>query len=92
MNLTTEVLKKSNTTPWQEMDDQILVLMPKQNTVHELNATASFLWKNIDGELSIKDLTDLLVEEFDVTLETAQKDIQDFITEMKTQGLLSVVI
>ncbi len=92
MNPTTEILKKSNTTPWQEMDDQILVLMPKKNSVHELNTTASFLWKNINGELSVEDLTNLLIEEFEVGLDIAQKDIQAFITEMKAQGLLSVVI
>ena len=92
MSPTTEVLKKSTVTPWQEMDDQILVLMPKQNTVHELNTTASFLWKSIDGELSIDDLTNLLLEEFDVNFETAQKDLQEFVSEMKVQGLLSVVV
>lgn len=92
MSPTTEVLKKSTATPWQEMDEQILVLMPKQNTVHELNTTASFLWKNINGELSVEDLTHLLVEEFDVTFAVAQNDVQVFISEMKTQGLLSVVI
>lgn len=91
MNPTTEILNKSTVTPWQEMDEQILVLAPKQNTVHELNTTGSFLWKNINGELSISELTDLMVDEFDVEIETAQKDIQEFVTEMKAQGLLNVV-
>ena len=91
MSLTAEILQKSNVTPWQEMDDQVLVLMPKQNTVHELNTTASFLWKNIDGELSTDDLANLLVDEFDVNLDTAKNDMQEFVTEMKAQGLVSVV-
>ncbi len=88
MNLTTEPLKKSHVTPWQEMDGQVLVLMPKQNTVHELNSTASFIWKNIDGVRTIRDLAALLAEEFEVSNDVAIKDIGDFVVEMKSQGLL----
>lgn len=88
MSHTTEILKKSHVTPWQEMDGQVLVLMPKQNTVHELNTTASFLWKNIDGTRTISDLAQLIAEEFEITPPEAANDIQIFASEMKKQGLL----
>ncbi len=88
MNLINEPLKKSPVTPWQEMDDQILVLLPKKNTVHELNATASFLWKNIDGARTPEDLLNLLMDEFEVAREEASQDLAAFVNEMKTQGLL----
>ena len=54
---------------------------PKQvnfNKMISLNATAAFLWKEVDGRESftVEDLADLLCGEYEVDRETALRDSQ----------------
>ena len=44
-----------------------------------LNPTASFLWNALTQPRTADELTDLLTEEFDVSKETAQKDVAVFL-------------
>ncbi len=83
-----KVLKKENLTPWQEMEGQALVITPQKSSVHELNDTATFIWKQIDGQTSARSIIENLCEEFDVNEEEAQKDVLALVNEMKEKGLL----
>lgn len=45
------------------------------NKMIALNSTAAFLWKSVEGkEFTVQDLSDLLVGEYEVDRETADKD------------------
>ncbi len=64
------------------------VLVPVANniadmdSVYTLNETGAFLWELIDGENSIKDLIEAVIREYDISKETATKDVLEFIKEM----------
>ena len=53
------------------------------NSVYTLNETGAFIWEQIDGKRTIRDLIDLLNQEFETDIETASKDVIDFIENMK---------
>jgi len=45
------------------------------NKMIALNSTAAFLWQNVTGkDFTVQDLSDLLVGEYEVDRETADKD------------------
>ncbi len=45
------------------------------NKMIHMNDSAAYLWKSVEGkEFSVKDLTDLLLERYDVTEEKASAD------------------
>lgn len=45
------------------------------NKIISLNATAAYLWENLEGkEFSIEDMVDLLIAKYDVDRETALND------------------
>lgn len=45
------------------------------NKMIALNATAAYLWKNVEGkDFTIQDLADLLTAEYEVDAQTALKD------------------
>lgn len=45
------------------------------NKMIALNATAAYLWQNVEGkEFTVQDLADLLTAEYEVDAETALKD------------------
>ncbi len=79
---------KAKLTPWQELDGKILVLTPRLNSVHELNETASWIWKNLGSGKDVQTMAQELAEEYDVNQDIAENDIRQILNEMKEKGLL----
>jgi len=52
------------------------------NSVYTLNETGAFLWEQIDGKKSVKDLIQALISEYETDIETATGDVLSFIEEM----------
>jgi hypothetical protein len=52
------------------------------NSVYTLNETGAFLWEQIDGKKSVKDLIDALIAEYEIDKDTATGDVLTFIEEM----------
>ena len=53
------------------------------NSVYTLNETGAFIWEQIDGKRTTRDLIDLLTQEYETDIETATRDVFDFIGNMK---------
>lgn len=83
-----KILKKETLTPWQEMEGRALVITPQKSAVHELNDTATFVWKKINGQTTARAIIVDLCEDFDVNPEEAQNDVLPLIREMKEKGLI----
>lgn len=83
-----KILAKEKLTPWQELEGRALVLTPEKSAVHELNPTATFVWKKIDGKMSARSIIESLCEEFDVEKDQAEADVTYLLNEMKEKGLL----
>ena len=62
-----------------------LVLVPlvanvaQMDRLFNLNETAGFLWENLDENSSAAGLVELLLENFEVDQETAEKDVNAFL-------------
>jgi hypothetical protein len=54
----------------------------------ELNEVAARVWELCDGRRTVRDIAALIVEEFEVDLETARRDVAEFVREMLQDGLL----
>lgn len=55
-----------------------------------LNETAAWLWKQADamGDFTIEQLADKLCEEYEVTKETAQQDVDTIISQWQKEGVV----
>ena len=53
-----------------------------------LNSTASFLWDMLKEAKSIQELSEALAEEFDVSLDEAKTDVNEFILMLLDKGML----
>ncbi|MFY9532325.1 MAG: PqqD family protein [Candidatus Acidiferrales bacterium] len=73
---------------WREIDGEVVIISPEDSLVHELNATASFLWKQLNGRRSVKELAGMLAREFEVDLETARADISELMSFLHQRRLL----
>lgn len=56
--------------------------------IFALNPVAEFIWNELETRKSLSDIRSRIVEEFTVTEEEAQADLQDFIAELLSAGLI----
>jgi hypothetical protein len=85
---TSGIWQKNPALAWREIDEETVIISPGESVMHELNDTGSFVWRNIDGRRNAEDLAALLVEQYDVTRETALADTLSLLEELSSRKLL----
>ena len=88
MNNSSVLWQKNPALAWRELDEATVIISPNDSVMHELNDTASFLWRNIDGHKSAADLAALLAENYEVTPDIALTDTESLLEEMSSRKLL----
>lgn len=73
---------------FQDVDGDSLILDKSGGLIHQLNATASFIWQNCDGINSIESISNILVENYSVVEQDAQRDVLAVIANFKELSLL----
>jgi hypothetical protein len=53
------------------------------NSVYTLNETGAFIWDLIDGNRTVEEIVNMVVEEYDTDKGTAMADVSDFVESMK---------
>jgi hypothetical protein len=65
------------------------VLVPVTNniadmdSVYTLNETGAFIWEQIDGKRTVKEIIELLIGEYETDIESATEDVFEFIGNMQ---------
>jgi hypothetical protein len=73
---------------WREIDGEAVIISPEDSHVHELNETASLIWKNADGKHSLDEIAHVLAASYDVPLLVAKVDVGELIEALSAKGLL----
>ena len=73
---------------WREIEGEAVIISPEDSHVHELNETASLVWKRADGKHSADELARVVVESYDVGLAAAKADVDELIEALSVKGLL----
>ncbi len=74
---------------WQLIGDEVLIMdTVYQKKAHTLNSTASFVWQHCTGENTLDQITQLLIEQYDVPQEQASSDISEVLLHLKSLDLL----
>jgi hypothetical protein len=56
--------------------------------LYTLNPVAEYIWQELGAQKSQKDILDGIIEEFNVTKEEADSDLQEFVSELLEAGLI----
>ncbi len=73
---------------WREVDEVVVIISPVDSVLHELNSTASFIWKHATGRYAIEEIARLLATEYDVDSDTALTDVEELTTHLEQKNLL----
>ena len=85
--------KKTGIEMREVCGDKFLIAMGVENidmnSIINLNETAAFLWKAMgDGEFSVDDLVAKLTDEYEVSTEMANANIESVLEEMRKAGVV----
>jgi hypothetical protein len=59
-------------------------------SIYSFNGTGSLIWQLLDAPRSLPELIDAVESEYEVGQEQAQKDVRQFLNDMRSVGLLDV--
>ncbi len=80
--------KRSEETASRVIDDEAVIVMPKEGTVKILNDTGAAIWELSDGAHSIEDIAKSLSGRFYIAEAEACRDILEFLEELKAEGMI----
>ena len=59
-------------------------------SIYSFNGTGSLIWKLMDAPRTVAELAMAVAEEYEVYLAQAERDVTEFVNEMKAVGLVEV--
>jgi putative ribosome biogenesis GTPase RsgA len=74
---------------WREVDGEMIIISP-DGQVHELNETATLVWKNAAGDKGLEEIAGQIAVEYDVTLEDARADLAELLAVLEEKQLVLV--
>jgi hypothetical protein len=90
MNMKTleQVYQKNQNFVFRQIDDETLLVPIKDNvgdlgSIYSLNQVAAFVWQHLDGKITLRDIRQLMTEEFDVSDLDAERDLTAFIAQLE---------
>ena len=66
----------------QSIDDELLILDLEGHHIHQLNATAGFIWEKIDEADSLEHLIEMFSSQYDVGMGTAKSDVEKVLNQL----------
>jgi hypothetical protein len=70
---------------------EMMIMSAADSTFFTLNEIGALIWQAADGQTPLSEIvTQRICQEFDVTLEQAQRDARQFVDELSQHGILLV--
>jgi hypothetical protein len=82
------IVSRHPDTAWQKVEDNIVVVTPKTRQIHILSGCATDIWDMIASPQPFSALRDQILEHFEVTANTAEKDLQQILKELTKKELI----
>jgi len=74
----------------RQAGDVVFFLSDSGEEAIDLNPVGSFIWQQMDGNHSLKDILDILCHEYEVPEDKAQEDLLKFTNDLLTKNLISL--
>ncbi|MCP4423759.1 MAG: PqqD family protein [Chloroflexi bacterium] len=73
---------------WRKVDDNSVVVSPQSGKIRALNGVGSTIWQLVAEENSVDAIVEQLTVQYAVSPEQAAGDLQTFLADLDTRGLI----
>ena len=80
--------KRAESLVVREVCDGILLLDMEADKIHQLNATAGFIWRHCDGVASAGDIAASVARKYDIDEGSAARDVEMALSELRALNLV----
>jgi hypothetical protein len=87
-----QILKKTQDTPWNVIDNEVVVLNLDSGHYYILNETGCRIWEMLDGNKTVADIAAGLCQEYDVTEKKAMRDTGKILEDLLAEKLVELVM
>jgi hypothetical protein len=70
------------------VDGEAVLVLPEIGKVKVLNEVGGLIWSNVDGEKTVRQISELLAEEYEVGIPEAEEDVQTFLSGLEERGVV----
>ena len=96
MSFSQEVYRQDDSIVSRRIEDEVILVPIRQNvadleSIYVLSEVGAHIWEQIDGRRTTAEILPLIVEEFEVYEEEAQKDLKEFIQQLSSVGAITRV-
>ncbi len=74
---------------WRILDGNAVIVSPTDGDVHVLSETGTAIWEMVADKKDVSDIEGFLVEHYIVSQAEAHQDVESFINDLKTLGLVA---
>lgn len=85
-----DYVKRSDDLVWRKIDEQILVLSPKDSQMYSFLGVGSRVWELLDQTSTLRDIVDALTDEYKVEEDQCHSDIIEFIKDLEKKDLVNI--
>lgn len=72
------------------VDDEMVLLGLEDGIYYGLNPVGAFIWEKIKEPMTIQEVRDAILEEFDVGKEECEQDLMELLHELAEKGLIDI--
>ena len=96
MSVSKEIYRQDDSFVSRRIEDEVILVPIRQNvadleSIYTLNQVGAQIWEQIDGRRTTAEILPLMVGEFEVSEEEAQKDLTEFIQQLSSIGAITRV-
>jgi adenine specific DNA methylase Mod len=73
-----------------DLEDEVVILGLKDGIYYGLNPVGSFIWKLIQKPISVQEIKEAILKEYDVDEETCDNDLQELLGDLLDKGLIEL--
>ncbi len=92
MNISSTMkVKPCDNAIWRVIDGEVVVLLPDGGMLHALTGCGSRVWELIKEGMTIPEIVEKICDEYEVELERARDDVDEFINKLAELKLVEIV-
>lgn len=80
--------KKNSDIVFRKIADEVILVPIRHNvgdleSIYTLNEVGARIWELVDGQRKLKEIKEILVEEFEVSTQEAEKDLIEYLQQLE---------